>query len=102
MNLKSRLRGLERQFRPRENARLPPPDLVTVYYRPLFDAEGHHIYGGERCDSMRASVGYGEGTTFYDRNEGESLDDFKRRVIASHPRGRFPRAITLWPIEPAV
>lgn len=75
------------------------PDIISVYVEPLVDAEGKHIYGGQRSDSVSASVDYGGTRTNYDRNPGETLEDFENRVLASHPRGSFPRIVTLWPIE---
>jgi hypothetical protein len=44
---------------------------------------------------VRASVDYGENRTYYDRNPGESLEHFERRVLASHPCGSFSRILAL-------
>jgi hypothetical protein len=75
------------------------PDIISVYVEPLFDGEGKHVYGGQRCDSVHASVDYAENRTYYDRNPGESLEHFERRVLASHPRGSFSRILTMWPSQ---
>jgi len=78
---------------------LAMPDIITSYVKPVLDAEGHHVYGGRPCDSVRARVDYGEQTTYYDRNGAESLEKFKDRVLATHPRGRFARRLILIPTE---
>jgi hypothetical protein len=53
------------------------------------------------CDCVQASVECdGDGDkTFYDRNQGEALEDFKRRVLATHPKGRISRSLILIPTE---
>jgi hypothetical protein len=77
----------------------PPPDIITHFYKPVLDAEGNHVYGGQRCDSVRASVDHGGTRTDYDRKPGESLADFENRVFATHPRGGFSRVVTMCPFD---
>jgi hypothetical protein len=97
------LRSLESRAAARAKAERFPslPDIISVYVEPLLDAEGKHVYGGQRCDSEVAIVDYGEKHTRYERNEGETLEDFERRVLASHPRGGLSRILTLLPTEAA-
>ena len=97
MKFKARLRALERRFGIKTG--LPMPDIISLYMEPLLDAEGKNVWGSQRCDSVRARVDYGENTTYCNRNEGETLEDFARRVLASHPHGRFSRLLTFIPVE---
>ena len=78
---------------------MPMPDIIASCLEPVLDADGQHIYGGQPCDSVRARVDYGEQTTYYDRNPGESLKAFQDRVLGIHPRGRFARSVILIPTE---
>jgi hypothetical protein len=73
---------------------LPVPDILTVYVKPLLDAEDRHIYGGQPCESERIRVDYGIERTFFDRDPGETFEDFLHRVATVHPKGRYPRVFT--------
>ena len=74
---------------------MPPPDIITEYFKPIQDADGNNIYGGQRCDSLRASVSCDGSVRYYDRKAGESYKSFQDRVLATHPRGRFSRVLTM-------
>jgi len=97
MSLKHRIRRIEDKLGAAVKAdgeQLPWPDLITVYFKPLLDAEGKNIYGGQRCEPARASVSFGGETAYYDRQAGESWQDFQARAFASTPRGQFTRSFT--------
>jgi hypothetical protein len=94
MSLKHRVRRIEEKLGAAVKAsgeELPWPDITTTFVGTLLDADGNNIYGGIRREYMRARVSFGEQTTYYDRREGESYDDFISRAFASTPRGRFAR-----------
>jgi hypothetical protein len=95
---RQRLRALEERLGIKTG--LPMLDIIMVPIAPLFDAEGNSVYGGQRCDSVRARVEYGPDTTYYDRDPGETLEAFKARILATHPRGRFPRVVGFIPPDP--
>ena len=98
MSLRARLRELERKFGV-VTPSLPPPDVIVTFTEPVFDADGQHVFGGRRCDSVRASVALGSETTFYDRNPDETLGGFENRVLSIHSRGhlRLPRLVIFRP-----
>ncbi len=98
MKFSARLKALEQRLG--LNTDLPMPYLIMVPVEPLLDAEGNNIYGGQRCDSVRAKLEDGPITTYYDRDPGETLEAFEARILAAHPQGRFARVLTFIPREP--
>jgi hypothetical protein len=94
VSVKTRIRALEKRLGTAEYG--PPlPDIVCSCVKPLFDAAGNSVYGGQPCNAVRARMDYGPEQTFYDRGADESLEDFQKRVLASHPRGKFARILTM-------
>jgi hypothetical protein len=94
-----RLKALERRLGIKKG--LPMLDIVMQPIAPLFDAEGDCLYGGQRCDSMRAKLEDSSIVTFFDRNPGESLEEFEDRVLATPRYGHVTRVLSFPPEPPA-
>jgi hypothetical protein len=97
MSLKHRIRRIQDKFNAAvktNGEELPWPDLVHEFIAPLLDANGKHIYGGQRREPMAATITFGEQIARYDRQARESWKEFQARAFASTPRGRFTRVFT--------
>lgn len=88
MKFRARLRALEEGLLP--PAGLPRPILVRQYVGSLRDSEGKLL--GSNFDFNEAETG---GKKFF-RADGESLQDFKARVLAEVPTDGPAGTASFW------
>lgn len=84
MSMKQRVQRLEQQTTGFVSANEPqPPSIEFHFVRPVRDADGNNVYGGEECDSHRAKID----DLVVEREPDETLAEFKRRVRGMVPAG---------------
>lgn len=72
-----------------------PPSLAISFVAPNRDAE-NNLLPPKPCDSFRATI-VGSNVSLL-RRTGESLDDFRKRVLDELKPSR-PQLLILWPVE---
>jgi hypothetical protein len=81
MTLKSRVKQLEDRFGFVSPTEPQAPSIEFHFVRPVRDADGNNVYGGEECDSHRATID----DLVVERRPEETLATFKSRVLDRIP-----------------